>query len=208
MKRSTILLVLVVAVMGMAIPGTAMAEEVAPNDGPVPGTYPGTEAVPGAPAGTCPAEPTAPQCPPVSEIVILPPVVNGEGVPGYAPVLTPAVTPQSDGSACAVRLTAGPSRDFAQVHMAGENFCLSGVGVGATELSSELWKLQESGSEQFRGADRVHGSGGGTLFAEHNAACDAPHISFRWKALAFGDAIVNGVLYGQTQTNYASLACN
>jgi hypothetical protein len=73
------------------------------------------------------------------------------------------------------------NRDYAQAHMAGENYCLSGVGGEATDLASELWKLQESGSEQFRGDDRVHGYGGDTLFAEQNASCDSPHVNFPGK---------------------------
>jgi hypothetical protein len=74
MKLTGILTAIVAAV----VPCAAFADEAA-ESGPVPGVYPGDEPVPGAPAGTCPAEPTAPRCPTVELITISPPAEESIG---------------------------------------------------------------------------------------------------------------------------------
>jgi hypothetical protein len=83
-RRSSILMTLLVIAAACLIPGSAIADESEPLEA-VPGVYAGSESVPGAPAGSCAAEPTAPRCPVVSEIIIAPPVEEETFFDGYGP---------------------------------------------------------------------------------------------------------------------------
>ena len=130
--------------------------------------------------------------------------MEGEESLGHAPVLTPAGVAQPDdigpGDACAVRLNGGPNQTEAgtYVHVSAENNCIGGVGVTFEEIAAELWKKQGEG-EQDRGSERNSRYGYGAIEATHYASCDGPHNQdWRWKAVAFGYAVVDGTGYGET----------
>lgn len=86
-RRSLIPTTVLAMAAACLIPGSAIADQSVPPEA-IPGVYAGNESVPGAPAGSCAAEPTAPRCPAVSEIIIAPPVEEGEGsFDGYGPTV-------------------------------------------------------------------------------------------------------------------------
>lgn len=176
-----------------------------------PGTYGPTEAVPGAPPGSCAAEPAKPGCPVVSKIVVSPPT---EGLTpeasGPTTALTGpnAVTPQVSGNEiCAVHATPPNVSEGGLAHTRAENTCFYGYGVQYTELIAALEKQQLDGSIQWRGSDTATHYGAGTFSVDHYAGCNG-RTEFNWLGYAYAYTVINGTGYAGSNQNWRRIPCN
>jgi hypothetical protein len=185
----------------------------APSLGPpLPGEYSPEEGVPGAPGGTCAAEPARSGCPPVEKIIVEP-VGEGTSTP-YGPSTSASrageASPQAipPGDKCAVTAAYPNVTLFGDAHTEVVNECLTGVGVIYSELLATLYKYQEDGELQFRGSTPSgRRTGAGVSMVNRYSKCFG-RDDFNWKAEAFVYTDIEGIGYIGGNKKYRSIPCN
>lgn len=210
MKRLIALCCALSGLFMMGVTNTALA--TTPAIGVMtPGIYGPSEGVPGAPAGSCAAEPTKLGCPAVSEIVVSAPTEalapQAYGLTPAELTTTPNIAQASGNEICAVFGRPPNVSEGGLAHTRAENTCFSGYGVQYTELISALEKQQLDGSIQWRGSDTGTHYGAGTFSVDHYAGCNG-RSEFNWLGYAYAYTVINGTGYAGSNQNWRRIPCN
>ena len=178
---------------------------IAPPAGPpAPGEYSPEEGAPGAPGGTCAAEPERAGCPQVEKVIVVP--TSEETSTPYGSVMSARGVPPGD--KCAVMATYPRVARFNSAHTEAQNECLPGYGVIYTELFVSLYKFQEDGELQFRGSDKSgRRSGAGLTTKNHYSDCHG-RTDFNWKGEAWAYTDIEGIGYFGSNQKIRSIPCN
>jgi hypothetical protein len=189
---------------------------IAPLAGPLsPGEYSPEEGVPGAPGGSCAAEPQRADCPTVERIVVLPPS-DADETP-YGPISSPKrageASPQvvPAGHKCGVHASVPNVTLFKDAHTEARNECLTGQGVTYTELFISLYKEQEDGEQQFRGYSMTgRRTGAGLTTKNHYSECHGTGRldNFAWTSEAQAYTDIEGVMFVGVNEKVGELRCN
>ncbi|MEZ5077895.1 MAG: hypothetical protein R2725_10665 [Solirubrobacterales bacterium] len=213
-----------------SIPALASAAQGEKLEPMAPGVYSPSEGVPGAPAGSCAAEPEQVKCPPVSKIVVSAP--TGGDTTEYAPINSDLDTadlgeqeepqglatdlsaesaeaaPQAVGyNICAVTVGYPHVTSNNHPHARGENTCAYGYGVVETDLLVALQKIQANGNVQWRGSTSGTHYGAGTFAVNHYGNCNGRN-GFVWESYAYAYTVIGTVAYAGTDQKFRSMPCN
>jgi hypothetical protein len=167
--------------------------------------------VPGAPPGSCAAEPTRRDCPSVSKIVLTGDLAataadctsdcpDDPDQTGYGP-------DTKAGDICGVTsskpfLTYNPRH----AHGRAENYCQYGYGVEYTELHESLHKLNQYGYWDFKSRNSTVEGGAGSTVVSTSWDCGSTNQKY-WRATALAYTVINGVGYGGSNRKYTFLWC-
>ena len=199
--------------LGLLLPSLAGAQpSMQPTEPPSPGVYSPAEGVPGAPSGSCAAQPEQARCPTVGKIVVSP---TTEGlVSGYGPTAGSggpkyeAAASATNGNICGVHSEYPNVTVNNRAHGHGENECLPGYGVQYSELWIELDKYQADGSLQYRGTEYSgRRTGAGLTVVDRYSECFG-RTAFNWRAFAYAYSVINGVGYFGSNQHIRSMPCN
>lgn len=205
------LLILVVVPIGMANASSTPSGSdatVAP-----PGVYSPEEGIPGAPDGTCPADPDQRGCPDVTEVVVAP--ASSEEVTSYGPDVGAGngrkghvAARSTNGQVCGVTAAYPNVTANNNAHGHGENECEFGQGVESQQLWVQQDKYQADGNLQNRGTEYSGlRTGAGHIEVDNYANCNG-RSAFNWRTFAYAYSVVNGIGYYGQNIKYRSIPCN
>jgi hypothetical protein len=162
-----------------------------------------------APAGSCFNDPTQPTCPPASRVAATAPsAAQGYASTAYALAApAPGAALANAGAAAVPQCFVKSDPPFFAAGLAqgnGAQTCTS--AVTRQELYVTLYDYISTGRRQLD-TRASSGGGGTTLRGSPKFDCYHPVNARQYQTLAEGYALLQGVWYAASQTDYATFAC-